>query len=89
MTIYNRDERIDETLNCFKAYPPEGKHRHIFGKHELKDKDGQIIAVWVDVTEFRKVKSHHSVKTYTIVDGRLVFDDYRAKRWLSKNLGVC
>ncbi len=90
MKRYGRDEAIDKTLDVFKAYPPNGRHKHTFGRYEMKDGHGRLGAVmWVDLTEFRKSKGNESIKTYTVDGGSLVFVSYMSKRWLSKFAGVC
>jgi hypothetical protein len=72
---YKRGERIDETLGEFKAYPPDGRHRHLFGKH------GKF---YVDLTEFHKSREFYSVSVYSVEDGKLKLAGHEEKRWLMR-----
>jgi hypothetical protein len=73
--IYRRGERIDETLDEFKAYPPGGRHRHLFGKHGNS---------YIDLTEFRKSREFYSVPVYALEDGKLKLAGHEEKRWLMR-----
>ena len=84
MRSFNRDVQIDENLEVFRTYPPNGRQKHTFGRYELEAE-----VVWVDLTEFRNSKGFDSIPTYTIDSGVLVFASYKSKRWLSENAGVC
>jgi len=85
---YGRNELIDENCDVFKAYPPNGRHKHTFGRYEVKDSQKTVI-MWIDLTEFRKVKGHDSVQTYNIENGILTVTGVKLKRWLAKFAGVC
>jgi hypothetical protein len=72
---YKRSETIDETLNEFKAYPPGGRHRHLFGRHR---------SFYIDLTEFRGSREFHSVPVYALEDGKLKLAGHEEKRRLMR-----
>jgi hypothetical protein len=70
---YNRGEPIDEALDEFKSYPPDGRHKHLFVKHG---------SLYIDLTEFRESREFYGVSVYVLEDGKLKLAGHEEKRWL-------